>query len=196
MQEGCAMSFAIPDWPVSARLTGRDGTRSRADRQVSVRHRNDLQGLRAVAVLLVALSHAGVGFVAGGFVGVDVFFVLSGFLITGLLIADASKHGSVSLVDFYSRRAKRILPAATLTLLVTDIAAFRLLNPIRAKEVVSDSARRCSSLQISTSPTRERTTLRGRSRRRPCSTTGRSRSRSSSTSSGLRPSPLSSSGSG
>ena len=54
-----------------------------------MRHRDDIQGLRAVAVLLVVLAHAGVPFLAGGFVGVDVFFVLSGFLITGLLLADA-----------------------------------------------------------------------------------------------------------
>ena len=53
------------------------------------RHRWDLQGLRAVAVLLVVAAHAGVGFLAGGYVGVDVFFVLSGFLITGLLLARA-----------------------------------------------------------------------------------------------------------
>ena len=72
-------------------------------------HRRDIQGLRAVAVVLVALGHAGVRFLPGGFVGVDVFFVLSGFLITGLLLAEARTHGTVSLLDFYVRRARRIL---------------------------------------------------------------------------------------
>ena len=102
-------------------------------------HRADIQGLRAVAVMLVVLAHAGVGFVAGGFVGVDVFFVLSGFLITGLLLAEARKNGSVSLVDFYVRRARRILPAAALTLVATDVAAFLLLNFVRANSAVVDS---------------------------------------------------------
>ncbi len=101
-------------------------------------HRNDIQGLRAVAVLLVALSHAGVSFLAGGFVGVDVFFVLSGFLITGLLLTGASR-GRSGIVDFYGRRARRILPAASLTLIVTDLAANRLLNFVRVKEIMQAS---------------------------------------------------------
>ena len=71
-----------------------------------MRHRDDIQGLRAIAVLLVVLAHAGVPFLAGGFVGVDVFFVLSGYLITGLLLADALQSGRVSLVRFYVRRAR------------------------------------------------------------------------------------------
>src|ERR1700758_4312714 len=100
------------------------------------RHRDDLQGLRAIAVLLVALSHAGVGFLAGGYVGVDVFFVLSGFLITQLLLAEAAKSQRVSLVNFYIRRARRILPAAALTLVATDVAAYLLLNPFRAYQTM------------------------------------------------------------
>jgi len=104
-----------------------------------VRHRSDIQGLRAVAVLLVALGHAGVPFLRGGFVGVDVFFVLSGFLITGLLLSEALETGRVSLVRFYVRRARRILPAAVLTLVVTTIVAQHLLNFVRARDVVSDS---------------------------------------------------------
>jgi peptidoglycan/LPS O-acetylase OafA/YrhL len=99
-----------------------------------VARRDDIQGLRAVAVLLVALGHAGVPFLGGGYVGVDVFFVLSGFLITGLLLG-----GRVSLGSFYARRARRILPAAALTLLVTDVAAHHLLNFVRAQQVISDS---------------------------------------------------------
>jgi peptidoglycan/LPS O-acetylase OafA/YrhL len=106
---------------------------------LQVAHRDDIQGLRAVAVLLVVLAHAGVPFLAGGFVGVDVFFVLSGFLITGILLAEAEARGRISLLDFYVRRARRILPAAALTLVVTDVAAHHLLNFVRARETVSDS---------------------------------------------------------
>jgi peptidoglycan/LPS O-acetylase OafA/YrhL len=90
-------------------------------------------------VLLVVLDHAGVPFLRGGYVGVDVFFVLSGFLITAILLGLAERRGSVSLVDFYARRARRILPAAALTLLATDVAAHLLLNFVRAREVASDS---------------------------------------------------------
>jgi peptidoglycan/LPS O-acetylase OafA/YrhL len=107
--------------------------------QPSSSHRGDIQGLRALAVLLVAFGHAGLGFLPGGFVGVDVFFVLSGFLITGLLISEAQANGSISLGAFYRRRARRILPAAVLTLLVTEAAAFFLLNFVRAKEAMWDS---------------------------------------------------------
>ena len=102
-------------------------------------HRDDIQGLRAVAVLLVVLGHAGVPFLSGGYVGVDVFFVLSGFLITGILMAEFAERGAISLPSFYLRRARRIVPAAALTLVVTDIAAFHLLNFVRARAAVSDS---------------------------------------------------------
>jgi peptidoglycan/LPS O-acetylase OafA/YrhL len=104
-----------------------------------VPHRRDLQGLRAVAVLLVVLDHAGLTFLDGGYVGVDVFFVLSGYLITGLLLRQAGRDGHVRLTDFYVRRARRILPAAVLTLVVTDVAALLLLNLVRAREAVADS---------------------------------------------------------
>ncbi len=104
-----------------------------------MRHRADIQGLRAVAVLLVALNHAGIPFLKGGYVGVDVFFVLSGFLITGILLSQAQRNGHVSLTEFYVRRARRILPAAVLTLVVTSIAAHHLLNFVRARSVVEDS---------------------------------------------------------
>ncbi|HEY7019161.1 MAG TPA: acyltransferase family protein [Gaiellaceae bacterium] len=104
-----------------------------------MRHREDLQGLRAVAVLLVALNHAGIPFLRGGYVGVDVFFVLSGYLITGLLLSQKAREGRIRIGDFYVRRARRILPAAVLTLIVTDLAAHHLLNFVRAREAVSDS---------------------------------------------------------
>jgi peptidoglycan/LPS O-acetylase OafA/YrhL len=76
--------------------------------------------------------------VAGRFVGVDVFFVISGFLITGPLLADAA-DGVVSFSKFYSRRALRILPAATVVILATGVASLLILNSVRAKAVLADS---------------------------------------------------------
>lgn len=82
-------------------------------------YRPDIEGMRAVAILLVLLYHAGLPFLPGGFVGVDVFFVISGFLITGLLIRELETTGRVSLARFYARRAKRLLPATGLVLIAT-----------------------------------------------------------------------------
>jgi peptidoglycan/LPS O-acetylase OafA/YrhL len=95
--------------------------------------------MRAVAVGLVLLNHAGVPGFRGGYVGVDVFFVLSGFLITGLILGEACETGRVSLRRFYMRRARRILPAAMLTLVATDLAAYSLTNVVRAKQAIDDS---------------------------------------------------------
>ena len=78
--------------------------------------RPDVEGLRAVAVGVVLLYHAGVPFAPGGYVGVDVFFVISGFLITGLLIRELEKTDKISLTRFYSRRAKRLLPLTVVVL--------------------------------------------------------------------------------
>ena len=89
--------------------------------------RADIQGLRAVAVGLVVLYHAGLPGLTGGFVGVDVFFVISGFLITQGLVRELEARGTVSLRSFYARRARRILPAATVTLLAVGAAAVVLL---------------------------------------------------------------------
>lgn len=93
--------------------------------------RPDIQGLRSVAVIAVLLYHLGVPFVPGGFVGVDVFFVISGFLITGLLLRQLVEDGRVSLVGFYARRARRLLPAATLVLVVTAALTAVLLPVTR-----------------------------------------------------------------
>jgi peptidoglycan/LPS O-acetylase OafA/YrhL len=81
--------------------------------------RPDIEGLRAIAIVGVILFHAGIRTVSGGFLGVDVFFVLSGFLITGILIEEVRQTGTVSLPAFWARRARRLLPAATLVSLVT-----------------------------------------------------------------------------
>lgn len=85
-------------------------------------YRRDLQGIRAIAVLLVLLYHAGLPWVPGGFVGVDIFFVLSGFLITGIVAREVSETGGLSLARFYGRRVLRIIPAATVVLVVVAMA--------------------------------------------------------------------------
>lgn len=81
-----------------------------------------LDGLRAIAAMLVLLFHAGVPFLAGGYLGVDVFFVLSGFLITAILIIEYRSTGRIRFSNFYARRARRLLPAALLVLIVTAVA--------------------------------------------------------------------------
>ena len=101
--------------------------------------RPDIEGLRAVAILLVVLSHAGIGAVAGGYVGVDVFFVLSGFLITSLLLREVAATGRISIRRFYARRALRLLPASTLVLICTLVAAHFWLSPLLAGEFARDA---------------------------------------------------------
>lgn len=92
------------------------------------RFRADIQGLRAVAVLVVVLYHAGLGF-SGGFVGVDMFFVVSGFVITGMLMAERAVNGRVRLGRFYLRRIRRLLPALALLLGVVLVAS-PLVGPL------------------------------------------------------------------
>ena len=93
-------------------------------------YRPDIDGLRAVAVLLIVLFHAGVPAIPGGYVGVDVFFVISGFLITGLLVKELGESGTLSLREFYARRARRILPASFLVLAVTLIGTAVFFSPV------------------------------------------------------------------
>lgn len=84
--------------------------------------RTDIQGLRAIAVLLVLVFHVWPSAMTGGYVGVDVFFVISGFLITGLLVREFERSETISLRLFYARRIRRLLPAASATLLAIAIA--------------------------------------------------------------------------
>ncbi|MCI2956150.1 acyltransferase [Agromyces atrinae] len=99
--------------------------------------RPDIQGLRMVAVVAVIFDHL-IHWPSGGFVGVDVFFVISGFLITSLLLREHEKTGSISFIDFYRRRIKRILPAATLVIVATVTAAFFLFNRFRFDQTFWD----------------------------------------------------------
>lgn len=100
--------------------------------------RADVHGLRAVAVALVVLYHAGVPWLPGGYVGVDVFFVISGTLITGLLLRELDLTGRVSLRQFWARRIRRLLPASALVLLVTVLAARVMLPPLQMTDVARD----------------------------------------------------------
>ena len=92
-----------------------------------------------MAVLAVVAFHAGVPGVGGGFIGVDVFFVVSGFLITGLLWREITSTGTVRLAAFYAARARRLLPAAVLVLTVPAAAAAALLPPLQARGVFGDA---------------------------------------------------------
>ena len=101
--------------------------------------RPDLEGLRGVAVLLVLLYHARAPHVSGGYIGVDVFFVLSGFLITGIIVRELRSTGRLSLSAFYARRARRLLPAAALVLVVTMLVSAIVLPPLRVPGVAGDT---------------------------------------------------------
>ena len=93
-------------------------------------YRPDIDGLRAIAVSLILLYHAEVPGITGGYVGVDVFFVISGFLITGLLLKELGRTGRLDLPAFYARRARRILPASLLVLAATIIGTGIFFSPV------------------------------------------------------------------
>lgn len=101
--------------------------------------RGDIEGLRAIAVVIVVLFHARIGPFEGGFIGVDVFFVVSGFLITSLLLREAEAEGKVSLAAFWARRARRLLPASLVVIVATLIAARILLNPLDQRDITDDA---------------------------------------------------------
>jgi len=89
--------------------------------------RGDIQGMRAIAVALVLLYHARVPGFSGGFVGVDIFFVISGFLITGLILREIGSTGGFSPLAFYARRARRLLPATAVVLIGVGVLSFLTL---------------------------------------------------------------------
>ncbi|WP_205876319.1 acyltransferase family protein [Mycobacterium camsae] len=100
--------------------------------------RPDIEGLRAVAVIAVVLYHTGIPGIGGGYIGVDVFFVISGFLITGLLLREVQSSKTVALGRFYAARARRLLPAAATVGIVTAVAAAAVLPPLQARRVFID----------------------------------------------------------
>ena len=99
-----------------------------------MKYRKEIDGLRALAVLPVILAHAGVEILRGGFVGVDIFFVISGYLITTIILDELEKN-DFTIVKFYERRARRILPALFLVMLTTTIAGNFLLMPDEYKNL-------------------------------------------------------------
>src|SRR5690606_8079496 len=142
-----------PHTPEAAQPTPREGeallTRSRHRALQAARHalrvppvprdfRADIEGMRALAVLGVLLWHAGVQFLPGGFTGVDVFFVVSGFLMTSLLLEEARARGRIDLGRFYARRARRLLPAALAALVGTALLTVAFLPRSRWAETGAD----------------------------------------------------------
>ncbi|MFZ9483425.1 MAG: acyltransferase family protein [Ilumatobacteraceae bacterium] len=101
-------------------------------------HRRDIEGMRAVAVLVVVLYHLGVPGLDGGFIGVDVFFVISGFLITSLLLDERASNGRISFLGFYARRARRLLPISTVVLALTALASALWLPATRLSDVAAE----------------------------------------------------------
>ena len=112
----------------SLRQTVAPGGPALGERESSFRR--DIEGLRGIAILLVVAYHIGIPGFSGGFVGVDIFFVLSGYLITKLLVREALKTGGVNLVSFYARRMRRLLPACGFMVLAVCALGTRLFSPL------------------------------------------------------------------
>ncbi len=98
-----------------------------------------LDGIRGLAVLAVLAFHGGISFFGGGLLGVDVFFVLSGFLITSLLVSEWSRSGKISFRSFYERRARRLLPALVLTIVFVAFYAYFLADPSTRSTIRGDA---------------------------------------------------------
>ncbi len=123
-----APPLAVPDAARAATTVGPDSTG----------FRRDIEGLRALAVLLVLAYHADIGPFSGGYIGVDVFFVLSGFLITSLLVRELGVTGGLSLRRFWARRARRLLPASCLVIVATLVAGSFVLSPLSQLDLARD----------------------------------------------------------
>ncbi|HXW34860.1 MAG TPA: acyltransferase, partial [Acidimicrobiales bacterium] len=101
----------------------------------SDRFRPEIEGLRAVAILLIVAYHAQVPGISGGFIGVDVFFVLSGYLITGHLVREAETSGRIRFGAFYARRVRRLVPGLGLMVVATLIASALIVAPFDMQEL-------------------------------------------------------------
>jgi peptidoglycan/LPS O-acetylase OafA/YrhL len=108
--------------------------------------RPDIEGLRGIAILLVLLFHAGLPWTPGGFVGVDVFFVISGFLITGKLWRESQQPGGLNITRFYAWRIRRLLPAALVAVAVISLVGLLVAAPLDRSALAADGA--ASALSI------------------------------------------------
>ena len=99
-----------------------------------------IQGLRALAIALVILCHFSVNGFQAGFIGVDVFFVISGFLITRLLLQEYAVNGDIKIIRFYAHRIKRLFPALMFMLLITTLAVIMLLSPLEQQQQIAGIA--------------------------------------------------------
>ena len=106
----------------------------------AMKYRSDIDGLRAIAIVAVVAYHAGIPGVQGGFVGVDIFFVISGYLISRLLIEEIARSDSIDLLDFYARRIRRLFPALFVVVIATLIAGAAIWTPLENLSGLADSA--------------------------------------------------------
>jgi peptidoglycan/LPS O-acetylase OafA/YrhL len=102
-------------------------------------YRADIDGMRAVAVLLVVIFHANAAWLSGGFIGVDVFFVISGYLIGTILMDEITRTGRINLIEFWARRTRRLAPSAVLVVLATLAAAWFILPPAEILRATRDA---------------------------------------------------------
>ena len=121
--------IALPDRPEGGPRNAREQRKS---------FRREIQGMRAFGLMLVFMAHAELSFGEGGFVALDTFFVMSGFLITGLLLKEMEKTGGLSLSAFYGRRIRRLLPLACVVLVCVLIASWALYSPVQSDRVSGD----------------------------------------------------------
>jgi peptidoglycan/LPS O-acetylase OafA/YrhL len=108
--------------------------------------RPDIEGLRGIAILLVLLFHAGLPWTPGGFIGVDVFFVISGFLITGKLWRESQQPGGLNIAKFYAWRIRRLLPAALVAVALISLVGLLIAAPLDRSELAADGAASALSL--------------------------------------------------
>jgi peptidoglycan/LPS O-acetylase OafA/YrhL len=120
---------ALPDRPAGGPRNAREQRQS---------YRREIQGMRALGLMLVFLAHAELSFGEGGFVALDTFFVMSGFLITGLVLKEIEKTGSLSLSRFYARRVRRLLPLAVVVLVFVLAGSWLVYSPVQNDRVAGD----------------------------------------------------------
>ena len=102
-------------------------------------HQPALDGVRTIAVYLVVLFHGGLAAFSGGYIGVDLFFVLSGFLLTNVILADIDEHGTLRFGWFYGRRVRRLLPAAVVAIIVISFTFLLITSVVRRLPLVDDA---------------------------------------------------------